>query len=93
MVTPGPEEPGMTREEATRWLATMKWVLSDAGRWVLAGEVEGLEVRLPRFGPGDARAYADLMSPPGRHRVHLVLMDPYEARAWALLRAILRSVP
>lgn len=84
----------MTREEATSWLAAMKWVLSDAGRWVLAGEVEDLEVRLPRFGPGDARAYADLMSPGGRRlHVHLVLADPYEARAWAMLRAILRSAP
>lgn len=83
----------MTREEAASLLATMKWVLADDGETLLAGEVEDAELRLPRLGPGLARAYADLIAPRGRRwHVRLVLATPYQARAWVLLAGVLRSV-
>ncbi len=83
----------MTKEEAIDWLFTVKFVLSDAGESWLAGFIEDIELAVRHMNAELCREYADHILPGGyRGHVRLVLSRPYEARVFAFLAALLRSI-
>ncbi len=83
----------MTSPEAHALLLDLKDLLVDEREVHLAGTVEDLLLRLRMLRQPVCREYADLMLPSGKARhVRLVLCRPYEARVYAFITAILRSV-
>lgn len=84
----------MSRKEALYWLHLMKWWLVDNNFTATAVQVENVESRLfEGLTPAQCREFAKMILPPGkRGRCWLVLVDPVEARALAMLVGILQSV-
>lgn len=86
----------MTRAEALKVVHWIRWHFNDRGCLLLESLAEDCESRLASgFSPEDFKAWAAiLLLPPGkRGRVRLVLHHPYQARALALLNAVVCSVP
>lgn len=84
----------MTANEAIEILFAAKWVMSDMGMTLEAGEAEDAEMLL-RMNPSPAVAkrHADCLLPHGRRgRAWLVLLSPDRARARAFTTAVLRAV-
>lgn len=83
----------MTGAEAHALLLDLKDLLENERETHLAGHVEDILIRLRMLRQPLCRNYADLMLPPGRRgHIRLVLCRPYEARVYAFITAILRSV-
>lgn len=83
----------MTGSEAHAVLLDLRDLLENERETFLAGHVEDILIRLRMLRQPLCRNYADLLLPPGRFgRVRLVLCRPYEARVYAFIAAILRSV-
>lgn len=85
----------MNRDEVIKYLATLKWFLSDQGYTALAGMYEDAEIKLVwgHLIPAQCHIYANMVLPKGRRgRVRLILHTKMEARALVLLRWLLRSI-
>ena len=83
----------MTGDEVRTLFFDLKWLLLDEREVHLAGAVEDILIRLRTFRQPVCREYADMILPSGKSRhVRLVLSRPYEARVYAFITAILRSV-
>lgn len=83
----------LSTPEAHGLLFDLKWLLSDHHEFWLMGMIEDVMVRLPSLSPEERKYYADYILPPGkRGRARLVLSRPYEARVFAYVAAILRSI-
>lgn len=83
----------VTRPEARVILLDLKELLIDEHETWLAGLVEDVLVRLLSMDREACQAYADFILPRGRRgRVRLTLSRPYEARVFAFLAGILRSI-
>lgn len=74
-------------------LDTIRRVLLDAGYTAMAMQAEDIAIRLSLgMSAEERRRYADMILPRGhRGRVRLALLSPFEARALALMAAIVRS--
>lgn len=82
----------MTRDEALHWVWVAKWVAADDGQLMSAWMLEDVERVLASCVPADMVEYSQYVLAPGRKgRQTMVLCGPYEARARAFARAVLRS--
>lgn len=83
----------MTKEEADFLLHHLKFYLADEGFVVCAIEAERTQERIKHLTSQQAKEYANFVLPPGkRGRVRLVLYQPYEARGYVLIAAILKNI-
>lgn len=83
----------MTKDEADFLLHHLKFQLLDGGFKWTAMEVERIQTRIKSLTSEQCKEYATYILPPGkRGRVKLVLSQPFEARGYILMAAILRTI-